>query len=158
MINKAMAPPLTQKIEYYTTWGNWCRGMGCMSRLPNPSTAVEPVMKCNRKGCETQWVSTELDWNGFAQLGKSGGKGSTLSKGRAGSRPFLLALTLTLRAGPPSAWPWPRVGLTLALKGWARAGSGPTLTPWYLVVSWIFFFFFKCCNFDILVDFYVFVK
>ena len=31
--------------------------------------------------------------------------------GRAGSRPFLLALTLTLRAGPPSAWPWPcRVG------------------------------------------------
>ena len=35
--------------------------------------------------------------------------------GQAGSRPFLLALTLTLRAGPPSAWPWPRVSLTLAL-------------------------------------------
>ena len=39
-----------------------------MSRLPNPSTAVEPVMKCNRKGCETQWVSTELDSEFFIVL------------------------------------------------------------------------------------------
>ena len=47
--------------------------------------------------------------------------------GQAGSRPFLLALTLALRAGPPSAWPWPRVGLTPGQEGRARAGSGPTL-------------------------------
>ena len=53
--------------------------------------------------------------------------------GRAGSRPFFLALTLALRAGPPTAWPWPRVGLTPGQEGRARAGSGPTLTLEMLV-------------------------
>ena len=29
---------------------------------------IEPVMKCNRKGCETQWVSTKLDSEFFIVL------------------------------------------------------------------------------------------
>jgi hypothetical protein len=31
---------------------------GCLcGSTVNPSTAVVPVIKCKRKGCETQWVS-----------------------------------------------------------------------------------------------------
>ena len=49
--------------------------------------------------------------------------------GRAGPRPFLLALTLTLRAGPPSAWPLPGAKLTPGQQGRARVGPGHALAP-----------------------------
>ena len=76
------------------------------------------------------WVEADLG-SCDVELGEVdrvlGGFYTVQGPGRAGSRPFLLALTLALRAGPPSAWPWPRVGLTPGQEGRARAGSGPTL-------------------------------
>ena len=61
--------------------------------------------------------------------------------GRAGSRPFLLALTLA----PGRLDPGPG-GLG---QGWVRADPGP------LIFSGELNFFFKCSNFNIFVDFYV---
>jgi len=36
---------------------------GCLcGTIVKQSTAVVPVIECNRKGCETQWVSTTLQY------------------------------------------------------------------------------------------------
>ena len=71
-------------------------------------------------GCYSRWLST---YQQRAQV-LSERMYTVQGPGRAGPRPFSLALTLTLRAGPPSAWPLPEAKLTRG-QGRARACPGP---------------------------------
>jgi len=86
--------------------------------------AIAANLKVDNEGSEL----LHLSYKCLQQIHWSCANYTVQGPGRAGSRPFFLALTLALRAGPPSAWPWPWVGLAPGQQGRARVGPGPTLT------------------------------